>query len=157
MGKVKLDGRLSLKHRFSGHEEPVSYISWGPDDNQLLTCGVEEVVRRWDVNSGECIRLYEKNGLGLISCGWAPNGKRIFCGVTDQSISIWDLEGKELDCWKGHRIRRITDLGITFVLSADSRYILVSLWNQEIHLWSIEGNVKLAAIYKGQRDFLMML
>ncbi|KAK4344200.1 hypothetical protein RND71_037294 [Anisodus tanguticus] len=185
--EVKLNGRFCLKHRFSGHQKPVSYMSWGPDDSQLLTCGVEEVVRRWDVNSGECIHIYLKNGLGLISCGWAPDGKRIFCGVTDKSISMWDLEGKELECWKGHRTSRIADLAITsdgkhmvsvcrdnmillfgleskeeqiiqedqaitsFVLSADNIYILVSLWNEEIHLWRIEGSIRLLAIYKGHK------
>lgn len=182
-----MDGSVSLKHQFSGHEKPVSYISWSPDDHQLLTCGEEEAVRRWDAESGECIHIYEKNGLGLISCGWAPDGKRIFCGVTDKSISMWDLEGKELECWKGHRTVRISDLGITsdgkhvvsvckenmivlfgweskverviqedqpitsFVLSMDSKYVLVSLSNQEIHLWNIEGTIKLVAKYKGHK------
>ncbi|KAH0709959.1 hypothetical protein KY284_011386 [Solanum tuberosum] len=186
--EVKLDGRLCLKHKVLGHEEPVCFISWSPDDSKLLTCGVEEVVRLWDVDSGECIHLYEKNGLGLISCGWAPDGERIFCAVTDKSISMWDLEGKELQCWKGHRVTKIADLGITsdgkhmvsvckdnvillvgleskteqiiledevitsFVLSADGRYILISLLNQEIHLWSIDGIIKLLHIYKGHKQ-----
>ncbi|XP_009631025.1 WD repeat-containing protein 26 homolog isoform X1 [Nicotiana tomentosiformis] len=185
--EVKLDGLFCMKHQFSGHQKPVSYMSWSPDDHQLLTCGVEEVVRRWDIESGECTHIYEKNGLGLISCGWAPDGKRILCGVTDKSISMWDLEGKELECWKGHRTIRISDLGITsdgqhivsvckdnmillfgweskaekviqedqtitsFVLSMDSKYLLVSLWNQEIHLWNIEGTVKLISKYKGHK------
>ncbi|KAK4344616.1 hypothetical protein RND71_034792 [Anisodus tanguticus] len=97
---------------------------------------------------------------------------------------MWDLEGKELECWKGHRISRIADLGITsdgkhivsickdnmillfgveskaeqitqedqtkpaFVLSADNRYKSL---DQEIHLWSIEGSVKLIAKYKGHK------
>lgn len=185
--EVILDGSVRLKHRFSGHKKSVSYISWSPDDHQLLTCGVEEAVRRWDVESGECIHIYEKRSLGFISCTWAPDGKRIFCGVTDKSISMWDLEGKELECWKGHRTIRISDLGITsdgkhvvsvckenmivlfeweskvekviqeeqsitsFVLSMDKKYVLVSLSNQEIHLWSIEGTVKLVAKYKGHK------
>ncbi|XP_016444180.1 WD repeat-containing protein 26 homolog isoform X1 [Nicotiana tabacum] len=185
--EVKLDGCVFLKHLFSGHQKPVSYISWSPDDHQLLTCGVEEVVRQWDVKSGECIRIYEKNGLGLISCGWAPDGKRIFCGVTDKSISMWDLEGKELECWKGNRTIRMSDLGITsdgkhvvsvckentivlfewesrtekviqedqaitsFVLSMDNKYVLVSLCNQEIHLWDVQGTVKLISKYKGHK------
>lgn len=184
---MKLDGLFCVKHRFSGHQKPVSFMSWSPDDHQLLTCGVEEVVRRWDVESGECIHIYEKHGLGLISCGWAPDGNRILCGVTDKSISMWDLEGKELECWKGHRTIRISDLGITsdgkhvvsvckdnmillfgweskaekviqedqtitsFVLSTDSKYLLVSLWNQEIHLWNIEGTVKLISKYNGHK------
>ncbi|KAK4716551.1 hypothetical protein R3W88_014889 [Solanum pinnatisectum] len=185
--EVKLDDLFCVKHRFSGHQKPVSYISWSPDDHQLLTCGVEEVVRRWDVESGECIHIYEKNGLGLISCGWAPDGNRILCGVTDKSISMWDLEGKELECRKGHRTIRISDLGITsdgkhvvsvckdnmillfgweskaekviledqtitsFVLSTDNKYLLVSLWNQEIHLWDIEGTAKLISKYNGHK------
>ncbi|KAJ8564443.1 hypothetical protein K7X08_000903 [Anisodus acutangulus] len=185
--EVKLDGLFCVKHRFCGHQKPVSYMSWSPDDHQLLTCGVEEVVRRWDVELGECIHIYEKNGLGLISCGWAPDGKRILCGVTDKSISMWDLQGKELECWKGRRTIRISDLGITsdgkhvvsvckdnmillfgweskaekaiqedqtitsFVLSTDNKYLLVSLLNQEIHLWDIEGTVKLISKYNGHK------
>ncbi|XP_055810704.1 WD repeat-containing protein 26 homolog isoform X2 [Solanum dulcamara] len=185
--EVKLDGLFCVKHRFYGHQKPVSYMSWSPDDHQLLTCGVEEVVRQWDVESGDCIHIYEKHGLGLISCGWAPDGNRILCGVTDKSISMWDLEGKELECWKGHRTIRISDLGITsdgkhvvsvckdnmillfgweskaekviqedqtitsFVLSTDNKYLLVSLWNQEIHLWDIEGTVKLISKYNGHK------
>ncbi|KAG4169367.1 hypothetical protein ERO13_A12G086100v2 [Gossypium hirsutum] len=43
---------ISLKHKLSGHQKPVSSVSWSPDDHQLLTCGVEEVVRRWDAPSG---------------------------------------------------------------------------------------------------------
>ncbi|KAL2482195.1 transducin family protein/WD-40 repeat family protein [Forsythia ovata] len=185
--EVKVDGRISLKHRLSGHQKPVSYISWSPDDHQLLTCGVEEAVRRWDTASGECLHIYEKSGLGLINCAWAPDGRRIFCGVTDKSICMWDLEGKEVECWKGQKSIRISDLGISsdgkqlitvcketmislfgwesnsekfieedhtiisFALSKDNRFLLVSLSNQELHLWSIDGSVILVAKYRGHK------
>nr|GMD78133.1 WD repeat-containing protein 26-like isoform X1 [Ipomoea batatas] len=185
--EVKVDGRVSLKHRFCANQKPVSYISWSPDNNQILTCGAEEVVRRWDVQSGECVHVYEKSELGLISCGWSPDGKTIFTGVTDKSISMWDLDGNELECWKGQRTIRTSDIGITtdgkqiisvhkdktillfgweskaeksikedqditsFVLSRDSKYLLVSLLNQEIHLWSIDGSVTCIAKFKGHK------
>lgn len=182
-----MNGCVSLKHRLSGHQKPVSIVSWSPDDHQLLTCGVEEVVRRWDVSSGECLHVYEKPGLGLVSCGWFPDGKWIFSGVSDKSICMWELDGKELECWKGQRTLRISDLEITsdgkqiistcrdnaillldreakveilieedqtitsFSLSRDNRFLLVNLLNQEIHLWSIEGEIKLVAKYKGHK------
>ncbi|KAH6780971.1 transducin family protein / WD-40 repeat family protein [Perilla frutescens var. hirtella] len=185
--EVMLDGQVSLKHRLHGHQKPVSCISWSPDDNQLLTCGVEEVVRRWDVDSGESLHMYEKSGLGLVSCAWAPDGKSIFLGVTDKSISMWDLEGKELECWRGQRTLRIADLGITsntkelisvcketiillfgweskserfieeeqiitsFSLSEDGKFLLLSLWNEELHLWNIDGCPRLIAKYKGHK------
>ncbi|KAL7128619.1 hypothetical protein ABFS83_13G007000 [Erythranthe nasuta] len=185
--EVMADGHVSLKHKLSGHKKPVSYISWSPDNNQLLTCGVEEAIRRWDIASGECLQTYEKRGLGLVSCTWAPDGKSIFSGVSDKSISMWDLEGKELKCWRGQKTTMIADIGITtdgkelitvcketiillfgwetksekiivedhpiisFALSEDKKFLLVSLLNEELHVWNIDGCTKLVAKYKGHK------
>ncbi|KAL8201449.1 hypothetical protein R6Q57_012788 [Mikania cordata] len=185
--EVDLDGKVSLKHRLIGHQKPVSGISWSPDDDQILTCGVEEVVRRWDVTSGECLHVYEKGLLGLISCSWSPDGKCVFSGLTDKSIIMWDLDGKEIECLKGQKIIRISDLQVTsdgkliisicketmillidresrserciveeqmiasFTLSRDSKYLLISLVNEELHLWNIESHIRLIAKYKGHK------
>ncbi|PIA30235.1 hypothetical protein AQUCO_05700146v1 [Aquilegia coerulea] len=107
------ENRVSLKRTLNGHQKPVFTISWSPDDSQVLTCGMEEIVRRWDVSSGECLHVYEKASLGLISCGWLPDGKRVFSGLSDKSICMWDLDGKELECWKGQRTLKISDMAIT--------------------------------------------
>ncbi|KAJ0779524.1 putative transcription factor WD40-like family [Helianthus annuus] len=185
--EVNLDGKVSLKHRLTGHQKPVSSISWSPDDSQILTCGVEEVVRRWDVSSGECLHVYEKGLLGLISCSWSPDGKCVFSGLTDKSIVIWDLDGKEIECLKGQKTVKISDLQITsdgkliiticketmillidresksercieeeqmivsFTLSRDNKYLLVSLVNEELHLWNIEGRIRPVAKFKGHK------
>ncbi|GLU03981.1 hypothetical protein SLE2022_211500 [Rubroshorea leprosula] len=178
---------LSLKHKLSGHQKPISSVSWSPDDQQLLTCGVEEVIRCWDVSSGECLHVYEKAGSGMVSCGWFPDGKWIFSGVNDKTICMWELDGKEVECLKGHRTLKISDLEVTndgkqiismcretaillldreakverlieedqtitsFSLSRDNRFLLVNLLNQEIHLWNIDGDVKLVCKYKGHK------
>ncbi|KAJ8759258.1 hypothetical protein K2173_006778 [Erythroxylum novogranatense] len=183
--EVKGDGQVSFKHKLAGHQKPVLTVSWSPDDFQLLTCGQEEVIRRWDVSSGECLQVYEKFGVGLISCGWFLDSKGIFAGVTDQSICLWDLDGRELECWEGQRTQKISDLAVTddgkriisvcrhstilihnrelkferlieeeemvtsFSLSKDNKFLLVNLVNQEIHLWSIEGDPKIVSKYKG--------
>ncbi|XP_031251846.1 WD repeat-containing protein 26 homolog [Pistacia vera] len=111
--EVKEEGQVLLKQKLSGHHKPVLTVSWSPDDHQVLTCGQEEVIRRWDVLSGECLHVYEKTGVGLISCGWFPDGKGIFAGMTDRSICLWDLDGKELECWKGQKTLKISDMAIT--------------------------------------------
>ncbi|KAL9144938.1 hypothetical protein ABFS82_13G007900 [Erythranthe guttata] len=185
--EVMADGQVSLKHKLSGHQKPVSYISWSPDNDQLLTCGVEEAIKRWDIASGECLHTYEKRGLGLVSCTWAPDGKSIFSGVSDKSISMWDLEGKELKCWRGQKTTMIADIGMTadgkelvtvcketvillfgwetesektivedhpiisFALSEDKKFLLVSLLNGELHVWNIDGCTRLVAKYKGHK------
>jgi WD40 repeat protein len=87
-------------------------VAWSPDDCQLLTCGMEEAIRRWDVESGKCIHVYEKPSLGPTSCGWFPDGKQILCGLSDQSLCLWDLDGKQADCWKGQRISKTSDFSV---------------------------------------------
>ncbi|GFP96381.1 WD repeat-containing protein 26 [Phtheirospermum japonicum] len=185
--EVLVDGHVSLKYKLSGHQKPVFYITWSPDDGQLLTCGSEETIRRWDIASGECLHIYQKPGLGMVSCEWAPHGKSIFCGLTDKSISLWDLEGNELSCWNGLRTTSIGDLGTTidgkvlitvckentimllgletksekfikedqtitsFALSGDKKFLLVSLYNEELHLWNLDDCSRPVAKYKGHK------
>ncbi|KAJ0980765.1 hypothetical protein J5N97_009020 [Dioscorea zingiberensis] len=111
--EVHEDGEVLLKHKLIGHDRPVVMVAWSPDDKQLLTCGLEENVRRWDVNTGNCLRIYGKSGLGLLSCGWFPDGEHFFTGVTDKTICMWDLDGKELECWKGQRTTKTSDMAVT--------------------------------------------
>ncbi|XP_057441381.1 WD repeat-containing protein 26 homolog [Lotus japonicus] len=110
--EVGING-LSLKHRLSGHQKAFSSISWSPNDQELLTCGVEEAIRRWDVSTGKCLQIYEKAGAGLISCTWFPSGKYILSGLSDKSICMWELDGKEVESWKGPKTLKISDLEIT--------------------------------------------
>lgn len=91
----------------------MSSVSWSPDDQEVLTCGVEEAIRRWDVLTGKCLQVYEKAGVGMVSCAWLPSGKTILSGLNDKSICIWDLDGKEVEAYKGLRTLKISDLAIT--------------------------------------------
>ncbi|CAL0315861.1 unnamed protein product [Lupinus luteus] len=184
--EVDVNGGLSEKRRLSGHQRPVSSVSWSPDDQELLTCGVEEAIRRWDVSTGKCLQIYAKTGVGLVSCAWFPTGKYILSGLSDKSICMWELDGNEVESWKGQKTQKISDLEITgdgeiisickdnavlllnretkderfideyqtitsFSLSKNNKFLLVSLLNQEIHLWNIEGDPKLVGKYKGHR------
>ncbi|KAJ1394762.1 WD40/YVTN repeat-like-containing domain superfamily [Sesbania bispinosa] len=185
--EVDMNGGLSIKHKLCGHQKPVSSVSWSPNDQELLTCGVEEAVRRWDVSTGKCLQVYEKTGPGLVSCAWFPSGKYILSGLSDKSLCMWELDGKEVESWKGQKTLKISDLEITgdgehilsickdnailffnketnderyieedqtitsFSLSKDSRFLLVNLLNQEIHLWNIEGDPKLVSKYKSHK------
>ncbi|KAL0648364.1 hypothetical protein Bca4012_046655 [Brassica carinata] len=185
--EINEDGHMSLKHKLVGHQKPVTAVLWSPDDSQVLTCGAEEVIRRWDVDSGDCLDTYEKGGIGPISCGWYSDGKGVIAGMTDRSICMWDLDGREMECWKGQRTQKVSDIAMTddgkwlvsvckdsvislfdreatverlieeeetitsFSLSNDNKYVLVNLLNQEIRLWSIEGDPKIVTRYKGHK------
>ncbi|CAL0317516.1 unnamed protein product [Lupinus luteus] len=108
--EVDVNGGLSVKHRLSGHQRSISSVSWSPNDQELLTCGVEEGIRRWDVSTGKCLQIYERTGAGLVSCAWFPTGEYILSGLNDKSICMWELDGKEAESWKGQKTLKISDL-----------------------------------------------
>lgn len=110
--EVHEDGEVSFKHTLKGHQKPVVMIAWSPDDRYLLSCGMEEVVRCWDVDQAECLHIFEKQGVGLLSCVWYPDGKKFFSGVSDRTISLWDLDGNEVENWKGHRTTKNSEMAV---------------------------------------------
>ncbi|KAL3824936.1 hypothetical protein ACJIZ3_020965 [Penstemon smallii] len=176
-------GSVSMKYRLAGHVRPVSCISWSPNDDQLLTCGDEEVIRRWDIATGECLQIFATPNFRMVSCAWGPDGNSIFFGARYgklDHVHMLDLQGNELKRW---RTSRNSELGITdkalitilrnseitliewdsdshmhisfkrpivsFALSEDRKFLLVSLSNQQIFLWSPTKGV--LATYRGHK------
>eukprot|EP01018_Ginkgo_biloba_P030190 Gb_04425 [translate_table: standard] len=125
------DGTLSVKYSLTGHEKPVSFLAWSPDDKQLLTCGIEEVVKLWNVETGQCKLTYDR---GLTSCGWFPDGKRFVSVGDDKSIYMWDLEGKMLDSWKGQGKSKISDLAVT----SDGKQIVSICAEKYLMIYNLE-------------------
>ncbi|KAG0467088.1 hypothetical protein HPP92_018668 [Vanilla planifolia] len=132
------DGEVSLKYTFHGHQKPVVMVAWSPDDHYLLSCGMEETIRCWDIHLGVCLREYEKNGVGLTSCVWSPDGKLFFTGLTDRSIALWDLEGNEVECLKGQRTTKNSDMAIT----QDGRQIITLCHETTILLHDREAQIE---------------
>ncbi|KAG6385198.1 hypothetical protein SASPL_154026 [Salvia splendens] len=158
---VNADGHVIMRHRLTGHGQPVSYVSWSPEDDQILTCGEDKTVRRWDIDSGECLCVYGKQNLSLLSCEWAADGKHIFTGVTDKSICTWDLEGKEVGSWQGKTTYRMENLGIT----TDGKELIIHCKDDGVVLFgwetysqrSIEENQKITSFALSEDGKLLLL
>ena len=182
---------MKLKYTLAGHRNHVSFVAWSPDDHMILTCG-KEIVKLWDVESGECKYTFQKLNCNFAACAWFPDGKRFISGGDDKCIYMWDIEGKELDSWKGARVPRVHDLAVSsdgnhmisvagkairiynletkeerliseedlitsLSVSSDGRFLLLTLTNQEIHLWDVTDNTKLLSKYRGyhQKRFVI--
>jgi hypothetical protein len=44
-------GIPEIKRTLRGHTDSVSFVSWGPGDEQLLSCGNDYVIKLWDVET----------------------------------------------------------------------------------------------------------
>ncbi|XP_031487718.1 WD repeat-containing protein 26 homolog isoform X2 [Nymphaea colorata] len=144
--KINNHSEVSLRHVLAGHRKPVSFVSWSPDDHKLLTCGIEEVVRCWDIESdGTEVDWWKgQRAVKMSDMVFMKEGTMI---SMNKETSIL-LQNRET---RAERVI-LEDNSITsFSISKDERYILVNLSNEEIHLWSIKDDPRLMAKYKGHK------
>ncbi|TVU35928.1 hypothetical protein EJB05_17835, partial [Eragrostis curvula] len=131
--KVEKDDTLTKKHCLEGHQHPISFVAWSPNDKMLLTLGSGESLRLWNTYSGECnLNIIDSVDYSSITaCAWFPNSEKLVyacSGTTTASspnrIFTCDLEGQELEVWIGDRI--IYELAVT----PDGQYLIYASKNE---------------------------
>ncbi|KAH9624346.1 hypothetical protein KSS87_012409 [Heliosperma pusillum] len=136
--KVVPNGEFTVKHTLESHQNPVSFVSWSPDDTMLLTCGNVEVVKLWDVETGTCKRTFGDHGFIVSSCAWFPDSKRLVCGSSEQEkgIYMWDHDGNELRVWRGSRMPKVLDLAVT----SDGSNLISVFSDKDIRILNVVTN-----------------
>ncbi|CAK9224024.1 unnamed protein product [Sphagnum jensenii] len=128
------DESVILKHTLTGHQKPVSFVSWSPDSTMLLTSGNEEVVKLWDICTGTCKHTYDKPSSCFTSCAWFPDGHHFVLGGRDKCIYMWDLEGREVQSWKAACMPGIHDLAVT----VNGSHMVSTCAQKEIRIYNLE-------------------
>lgn len=131
------EGKFLMKHKLEGHESPVVAVLWSPDDGQVITCGEKEVIKRWDVGSGDFVQSYERNGVGSVSCGWFHDGSGIVGAMDDRRIYLWNLDGIEIqqEQEQEQRAQMVSDVAMTsdgkWVISVGREQREISFFDRE--------------------------
>ena len=135
---MEKDDTLTKKHCLQGHQKPISFVAWSPNDRMLLTCGTGESLKLWNVDTGECNLKFRGSVDYIISsCAWFPNSEKIVCASSEPASSpnrifTCDLEGQELEVWAGDRIPKVSDLAVT----PDGRHLIFvscnDIWIREL-------------------------
>ncbi|CAH1759138.1 9371_t:CDS:2 [Entrophospora sp. SA101] len=88
---------LDVVHILREHTDCVSFLSWSPDDSNLLTCGQDNKLKLWNVESGECLKTMHNHVDPVTTCAWLPDGKSFISGSQDKNTYLWFcMDGVEL-------------------------------------------------------------
>lgn len=117
-------------HKLQGHTKMISFLSWSPDDSRLLSCGSDHTIRLWNVESGECVRVFEKHK-GLVNAvAWMPDGVTFISGAFDRGIYEWKADtGACTGSYPANAY--VNDL----TLSKDGQYLIATCSDKAIQIF----------------------
>lgn len=140
---------MNLQHIkvLAGHTGRVNSVVFSPDGRTLASgsgfyydrisgLAEEDVLKIWEVKSGQEIINLKGHTKGVTSVAFSPDGKTLATGSHDQTIKIWDVEsGVEIGCFTGHR-DHVWAGGVSSVaFSSDGHTLASGSWDGSIKLW----------------------
>lgn len=118
---------------FSGHAGPIYDMVFSIDGNFVYSAGADRTVRRWDLNQGSGVVLYEHAGtVGKLAL--SIDGTHLASGGEDRVLRVWHLgEGRER-LFSGHT-GPIT--AVTF--SPDGKWVLTGSEDHTFRVWNLDS------------------
>ncbi|KAI3981532.1 hypothetical protein MKX01_034923 [Papaver californicum] len=84
-----------MKENHSSISRSVYGICFHCDGSLAASCGVDSIVRVWDLRSGRSILTFEGHNKAVYGIGFSPNGYHLATGGEDNTCRIWDLRKKK--------------------------------------------------------------
>jgi WD40 repeat protein len=115
----------------------VNSVCFSSDGEYILSGGTDNIIKLWDIKSGELKIQYKNHNDHVTSVCFSPDGTYVLSGSRDRTIRRWEtISGKEKKKYEGH-------IGPGFVnsvcFSPDGKYILSGGGDKTIRLWDTES------------------
>ncbi|KAL6499556.1 hypothetical protein OROGR_027466 [Orobanche gracilis] len=135
----------TCKHTFGNDDFTASSCAWFPDSRRLV-CGSSDPkkgIYMWDCEGNELKAWKGMRMPKVLDLAVTPDGENLISIFSDKEIRILNVATSD------ERVipeeHSITSLSV----SGDSKFLIVSLNSQEIHLWDISRNLMKPMTYKG--------
>eukprot|EP00736_Rhodelphis_marinus_P002929 Rmarinus@m.4982 len=121
-------------HALSGHGDWVTGVSFGIDDNVLVSSSKDKTLRVWDRTKGDCLRVLKGHTAAVSSVDCSPVSSHCVSGSSDGTLRLWNHNtGKCLRVFSGH-----TQAVTAACFSPVGNELLSSSIDRTMRLWSAE-------------------
>lgn len=138
----------TCKHTFGDHGFIVSSCAWIPDSKRLV-CGSsdpEKGICMWDCHGNEIKAWRGMRMRKILDLAVTPDGKHLITIFTDKELRILNLvTNAERVIPEEHTISSLS-------ISGDSKFFIVNLNSQEIHMWDVAGKWDTPLKYTGHEQ-----
>ena len=114
---------------------PLSFLEFSQGGALLLSGGIYDCARIWDVQTGGVIRIFDPSTIGAV-ISISPDGTTVAQGTNDGAIHLWDVR-----TGKSHSIETGQDLRVKHIRFSpvDSRRLISSSLDGTIQQWDVAG------------------
>lgn len=115
-----------------GHRKSVQGVAFSHDSKLLVSGSLDETVRLWSTNTGECLQIYEDHMDHVKSVDISHDSKFVVSGSWDGLIRIWSTHtGERRHILKGHK-RPVYSVAF----SQDSKLVISGDGSGVTRIWS---------------------
>ncbi|XP_049410385.1 transcription initiation factor TFIID subunit 5-like [Solanum stenotomum] len=107
-------------------------VQWHANCNYIATGSSDKTVRLWDVQSGDCVRIFIGHRSMILSLAMSPDGRYMASGDEDGTVMMWDLSsGRCITPLVGHSscVWSLAFSGEGSLLASGSADCTVKLWD----------------------------
>ncbi|ORX71360.1 WD40 repeat-like protein [Linderina pennispora] len=113
-----------------GHTGKISYLSWSPDSEYLVSASDDKKLLLWDVHSGKLRHTFTGHTETITACRWLSDGERFLSAGMDKKIIMWSAKGHKL---KHIDTPRVHDIAI----SSDDKTMVVADDRENVYIYDL--------------------
>ena len=145
---IQLFDTISGRLRAEWSAEPATAATISPDGHELAVAHTDNVIRRWDIATGQITGTLVGHTGPVEHLVYSPNGKQLAAGKTDrsgpgnQTLQVWDINsGRIVHQLAAHRA---VTFGVAF--SPDGAQIASCGGDRKVKLWNAKSGELLATL-----------
>eukprot|EP00189_Rhodosorus_marinus_P000129 CAMPEP_0113963886 /NCGR_PEP_ID=MMETSP0011_2-20120614/6786_1 /TAXON_ID=101924 /ORGANISM="Rhodosorus marinus" /LENGTH=547 /DNA_ID=CAMNT_0000976033 /DNA_START=122 /DNA_END=1765 /DNA_ORIENTATION=- /assembly_acc=CAM_ASM_000156 len=145
------DQSEAMLYTLEGQEDPLSFLSWSPDDS-LLCCGNDKVIRMWSMETGTNVHSLEKHTDRVTACAWLNESSGLVSAGSDRKILFWvEVRGQ----WQTKDMILVSAQILDMAVARDASKLVTICSDNVIHIYDATTATEISTIK--EEDSVMSL